>query len=347
MNLESRKSIIASIEQSLSTKIICYLTGDRPGMQTQIGSDAILRFRRHLEEIGEVESISILLYSRGGDTNVPWRLVNLIREYCKVLNILVPYCAHSAATLICLGADKLIMGKMGELSPIDPSVANPFNPQDPKNPMAKVPISVEDVNAFKDLARRFGVKSESSDGNAQVFLELAKSVSPLALGNVERSYNQIRKLAASMIKLHNQEFGTIEETVEQKIVSTLTEQLFSHLHMINRREARELGLNVEYADVELDRKLWALYLDYVSEMHLNEPFNAEQDLGSNSSLRIELKRAYIESIPFTDVFVSAGIIRRLSQGPVQLPPGMQMPPNLIGQIPITVQMEKEGWIVER
>src|ERR1035437_8446912 len=129
----TRDGLLRDIEQRLKTRIITYLTGDRPGLEAQVSADVIPKFRRHLEAIGEVESISLFLYTRGGDTNVPWRLINLLREYCKRLSVLIPYKAHSSGTLISMGADEIVMGKMGELSSIDPSVTTSFNPPDPTN----------------------------------------------------------------------------------------------------------------------------------------------------------------------------------------------------------------------
>jgi hypothetical protein len=346
MSIERRDAIITGLEDSLKTRIICYLTGDRPGgMETQIGSDVIPRFRRHLEAIGDVESITLFLYSRGGDTNAPWRLVNLVREYCRQFNVLVPFRAHSAATLLSLGADRIIMGRMGELSSIDPSVANPFNPPDPANPAARVPISVEDVNAYRDLARRFGVKDGDARLSADVFLALASKVDPLALGNVERSYNQIRKLASDMLHLH-MKTGSAEEEKVQKVVKILTEQLYSHVHLINRREASRLGLNVEDADKTLDAAQWELFSEYSEEMELERAFNAPQLLGNQPSLRVELKRAFIESRSLTDVYVTDGSITRPPAGTLQLPPGIQLPPG-VQAIQVAFQIESDGWKVLR
>ena len=59
--------------------------------------------------------------------------------------------------MISLGADEIIMSDLSELSPIDPSTANVFNPADPANVQNKIPISVEDVMAYFDLAKnKFG-----------------------------------------------------------------------------------------------------------------------------------------------------------------------------------------------
>jgi hypothetical protein len=54
MSTETRIGLFSALEERLNTRIITYLTGDRPGMASQIGSDAISRFRRHLEKIGDV-----------------------------------------------------------------------------------------------------------------------------------------------------------------------------------------------------------------------------------------------------------------------------------------------------
>lgn len=345
MSIEQRSNIIAELEENLKSRVICYLTGDRPGgMETQIGGDVVPRFRRHLETIGDVASITLFLYSRGGDTNTPWRLVNLMREYCRQFNVLVPFRAHSAATLLGLGADKIIMGRMSELSSIDPSVANPFNPPDPMNPAARVPISVEDVNAYRDLARRFGVKDEDAKLSADVFLALASKVDPLALGNVERSYNQIRKLASDLLHLHIT--GEEHEAKIKKIVQILTEQLFSHVHLINRREASRLGLSVEAADNALDATQWRLYSDYAEEMQLDQSFNAPQLLGNRPSLRVELKRAFIESRNLTDAYITEGTVSRPPAGALHLPPGIQLPPGVQG-IQVAFQIETDGWRVLR
>lgn len=341
MSIETRQALIRTLEGTFKTKIICYLTGDRINLPTQIAADVVPLFRRHLEDIGEVESISLFLYSRGGDTNVPWRLVNLIREYGRKFNVFVPFRAHSAGTLICLGADKIFMGKMGELSSVDPRVANPFNPADPTNPMARVPIGVEDVAAYKQLARRFGIEESKGELNIQVFLALATKVDPLALGNVERTYLQIRKLAGDLLLLHAS--GSEQSEKKEAIVETLTEKLYSHEHLINRREAVKIGLSVEFPDKKADSVQWDLFSDYATEMELERPFNAAQLLGSQPSLRVELKRAYIESLNLTDAFVSEGTITRPTPGTLQLPPGIQLPPGMQAQIQVAFQIESEGW----
>jgi ClpP class serine protease len=341
MSIEKRIAAIDTLQQQYDGRVICYVTSERRGMETKIAGDAIFLLRRHLESIGEVPKLGLLLVSRGGDTLVPWQIVTLIREYCTTFEVLAPYTAHSAATLISLGADSIYMTKMATLSPIDPTVANPFNPSDPSNPAAKVGISVEDVTAFIQLAKNQGIKDEAQ--LTQVFLSLTSHVHPLALGNVQRSHSQIRQLARNLLELH---MGEGENEKINKIVTTLTEKLYTHAHMIGRREAAQIGLKVTAASLALDRAMWSLFDAYVEDLDMFDPFNPDAILGGAESRPILIERAFIESADHTDVFISEGSVRRLPPGPptaggavparIQLPPGVQIPQ-------VAVDLSFEGW----
>lgn len=114
------KELIAKIQKIRGSKVIAFVTGDRQpanAIGAAIAEDSVRPLYEHLLSLGKTEKIDLYLYSRGGDVSVPWRIVSMFREFCDEFSILVPYKAHSAATLISLGADKIIMGKKAELSP--------------------------------------------------------------------------------------------------------------------------------------------------------------------------------------------------------------------------------------
>ena len=200
-----KKQLIQQIEKTRNSRVITYLTSDRQGpFSARIAPDIIPYISNQLQTIGKTQNIDFFLYSTGGDTMVPWRLVSMIREYCDKFSVLVPYKAHSAATMIALGADEIVMSDLSELSPIDPSTANIFNPTDPTNPQNRIPISVEDVMAYFDLAKnKFNIKNDEE--LSHVFLKLIDAnpqIHPLALGNVNRIHNLIRMLAKRLLKSH-------------------------------------------------------------------------------------------------------------------------------------------------
>ncbi len=51
----------------------------------------------------------------------------MLRMFCDELEVIVPARARSAGTLMCLGADKVVMTKQATLGPIDPSLTGPLN----------------------------------------------------------------------------------------------------------------------------------------------------------------------------------------------------------------------------
>lgn len=91
-----------------------------------MAEDAVRPVYEHLLALnfeGEKRIVELYLYSRGGDVSIPWRIIiTMIREFYDEFNVLIPYKAYSAATLLSMGADKIVMGKKAELGPIDPTL---------------------------------------------------------------------------------------------------------------------------------------------------------------------------------------------------------------------------------
>jgi hypothetical protein len=330
--------IIRELEHAETAKLISYVLADRlQGPSASIASDALGLFYRHLEAMGECPKIVLFLHSTGGDTMVPWRLINLVREYCQELVTLVPNKALSAATMLCLGSNEIVMTKMAALSPIDPSVANAFNPPLPMPPgtppqlAQKVPISVEDVVAYLRLATdRAGLNT--IEGKIAAFQQLSHEVHPLALGNVERSHTLIRSLARKLLGLHMNLADQAEEEKCKAIVDTLTEKLYSHQHLISRREAKDIiGLKVRYATKDLELLMMRLYEQYQEELGIGGMLNPITMLDNRTEMPLELAIAKIETVGTEDRFVMKGKIVRGAQ------------PNQ----PPAVNIVEQGWVKAR
>ncbi|MFA5095157.1 MAG: hypothetical protein WC447_00635 [Candidatus Paceibacterota bacterium] len=336
----SKTDLIKKIEEKRGSKVITYITSDKPGpVNARVAMDIIPIISEQLRKIGKVSKIDLFLYTAGGDTMVPWRLVSMIREYCDIFSVLVPYKAHSAGTMIALGADEIVMSDLSEISPIDPSTANVFNPNDPNNPQAKIPISVEDVIAYFDLAKnKFGIKTD--EDLTKIFNKFTESnpqIHPLALGNVNRTHNLIRLLAKRLLKSH---VDPIKEDQIEKIVEFFTEKLYSHQYFIGRKEAKEeLGVkSVVDADSELSKLMSDLYTEYVKEMELGSPvWNLENELGfNNSQNKKEYKIAFVESSLLSKFYKITMEFRR--QQVMINQNGIQVPQEQIAQ-----RVVEQGW----
>ena len=123
---DSRKQLLRQVEKERESKVILYVTGDRQGLETQIGQDVIDLFVDHLDAIGPVKKISLILYTSGGNTSAAWNLVNLIHMFCDDFEVIAPGKCRSAGTLISLGANRIVMNKQATLGPIDPTLQHPL-----------------------------------------------------------------------------------------------------------------------------------------------------------------------------------------------------------------------------
>jgi hypothetical protein len=281
MPLDERLKLIRRIEGMRRSHVICYLTSLRPNVQSQIAEDAVRVMFEHLLRLPaappqKVKRLDIFLCSNGGSGNVPWRLVALFREFADKVSVLVPYRAYSAATLLALGADEIVMHPFAELGPIDPTVSNQFNPRDAAGSL--MGISVEDVSAYVTfLKTTAGIKHE--DELVAAIKVLAEKVHPLAIGNVERFIAHSRMIARKILRTH---MGESDAQTIDEIVENMASKLYFHGHPINRREAHDdLHLKVaQDVPVELEQTMWALYQDYEAEFKNRETFNPAGDLVS-------------------------------------------------------------------
>ncbi len=342
MGRENRIELINKIQELRGSNVLVYFTGDRQPIGSRIAEDAVRPLYKHLLELAEAatgrQKIDLFLYSRGGDVSVPWRIVTMIREFCEEFCVLIPYKAHSAATMISLGADRIVMGKKAELSPIDPTLVRAIIGE------ATVPppeISVEDVSSYISFMRERANISDQA-ALAQVVSQLASHLTPLTLGSVNRQYSHIRLVARKMLTSRKEK---IEEGRIGTIIDALTEKMCSHGHAIGRREATELGLPVDNPEDNLEAFIWSLYQEYETLLQLNEPIDPEELLTSkNKEEHIEqrIPLAIIESTQKLDVFEINAVFRRKRQIPpnpqininlnVGLPPGVEP-----AQLPIDFQ----------
>jgi len=336
MERNERMRLIQDIEKERGSRLLVYITGDRRGLETRIAMDIFPMFHEHLMRIGKQRRIDLFLYSTGGITMAGYALVNLIREFCEEFNVIIPFKALSCATLISLGANEIIMSPVGQLSPIDPSVQHPLGPviQIPGQPIGQiVPVNVEDVNAFVDLARKeIGLSNEES--MKKVLEILGDKIHPLALGAVQRSREQIGFLASILLKYHVND----EEKINS-IVQILTRERFSHDYIIARREAKEiLGLNIVEPEEKLLKNMMELFNAYSHILELNKPYNPEMYLSGLESITVDFSRAIIESFNLTHIFKTKKEIKK-----VLVPQQSGVPIPTIGYQEIILQ---EGWVLD-
>ena len=317
-----RVGLYKELEKEFDSKLLIYITSDRPNMGAQIAPDVIDFFVDHLDKIGPCEKISLYLYTRGGDTSAARNIVNLLRMYCEQLQVIVPHKAHSSGTIISLGANEVIMTKQATLGPIDPSLNTELNPRVIDGSI--FPVSVEAVKGYLEFAKdELEISDPVSLGS--IFEKLTDFVHPLVLGEVYRSKAQIQMMAEKL--LQNQ--VTDPEKIK-KIIDFLCSESGSHDYTINRREAKdELGLNIVKPSPKQYSLIKQIYDDINDELLFSKPFLITEVNGAYA-----VRRSLLESIVGgSDYFSTEGVVVR-----------GKMPD---GQIAIQNRVNFEGWRHDR
>jgi hypothetical protein len=215
----------------------------------------------------ELPQVDLFLYSRGGAVDAPWRIVSMIRAVAVGIAVVVPFRAQSAATMIALGADEILLGRKGELGPIDPSLS--VERQGPGGVIVDDLVNVEDVMAYVKFVRdKAGITDQS--GLASALAALNDYPGPLILGNVYRTHSHIRSVAEKLLESREDPF---DDQRNQLLIDTLAERTYAHGHAIGRNEAVEMGLPVVAPGPELERLMWELYAEYERDLMLADPID--------------------------------------------------------------------------
>lgn len=327
-----RIELIREIEESRGSRVITLFYSDRGIAGTRIADDVLRPLYDHLLSISrnsgrkaETERIDLILYTRGGAVETPWKMVTKIRQFSKEFTVTIPFRAYSAGTMIALGADTILMSPMSELGPIDPSLqvqpdvlGNPFLIPDP---------GVEDVAAYLTfLTSRAGISDQAP--LAETVKVLAEHVTPTLLGRLERTYSHIRLVARKLLSLPKPPYP--EATIDA-ISEALTEKMYAHGHGIGVGEAAELGLKAKKMESPLDRLVWELYREYEVALKLgttDDPEGYFQDETTNVYEEENAVGVLMESRDVSYMFGGKIHIQRIRQMPDSLSLNLSLPLNL-------------------
>ena len=92
------------------------------GAGVQIDSGDKTGFSQALSDIRDERSLDVLIHSPGGIPTAAESIVKLLRPKFDHIRFIVPHAAKSAATMLALSGDEILLGEAAELGPIDPQL---------------------------------------------------------------------------------------------------------------------------------------------------------------------------------------------------------------------------------
>lgn len=243
---KKRLSLLKSIEKMRNSRLISYIS------YSPMDDYVLVPLYKQLCSIGKTERIDLFLNSYGGAVDTPYKIVNLIREFCDNFSVIIPFVAKSAATMVAIGADEIVMGPISELGPIDPLVRHPI--------YNDLWVPVQSIRLCIDFMEEKLAQSKDSKITASVLYPISNKLDPWILGDYEKSIKASYQYAEAL--LENNMFKESKDRAKS-VTKIMTEKYFSHGYCINRKEAlNDLGLNIVYADGDMWHLIWALYLAY-------------------------------------------------------------------------------------
>jgi hypothetical protein len=264
---EKTQKVIRGIEARLGGSLLTYWNSPIGSIcfNDVIGLFGVLRKRGH------VEHLHFFVKSDGGSGQASLRMVNLVRQYCRRLTVLVPLECSSAATMLALGADRILMGPLAQLSAVDTSLTHDLSPIDRDNDR----VSVSQDELYRVL-RQWQKQSKGKDSNP--YAALFPYVHPLVIGAVDRSSALSIRLCTEILSYHLK-----DKSKAANISRTLNSGYPAHSYPITLREARRIGLNAERLDSEINQLLLELNELY-SEMGQNAETYFDQGSSHDNSI---------------------------------------------------------------
>jgi hypothetical protein len=262
MGYEIRKDLYNQISEKRNRPLISYVTSFRQNASASIASDVIAQFIKCVQNIPNgPEEVDLFIMSYGGDPTVAYRIVTILRERFKKIGALIPYTAYSAATLIALGADEIVMHPFSNLGPVDPQLTHK------KDNQTQFSFGSEDLRNYIEFVKN-DVGLSDQEQMQRSFEIICKEVGAIPIGIAKRSAQLALSMGEKLLSLHMS-----DNNKAKTIAETLNKSFFHHGYPLGRTEAKNIGLPVNNAEPEIESLLWKLYESFELDMKFNEPFD--------------------------------------------------------------------------
>ena len=290
MSYTNRKKLYESLETYRDRPLIAYITSIRPNFNGVMSSDSIIPIVEQIERIPlDHKKIDFLIISNGGDPITSLRIVSLLRERFDRISVLVPYVAYSAATILALGADEIVMHPYSNLGPVDPQLTVQHN--NAYGVPESINFSSEDLRNYIDFIRN-DVGLTDQKHLANTIFPLLKDIGAIPIGNAKRSQQLTLSLSEKMLSLH------IDDTEKVKsIAKALNTSYYHHGYAVGRTEAQKIGLTIANSDKELENILWEIWKDFNEELQCNKTFDFYRELFDDQEANRIISHIPVVNIP--------------------------------------------------
>lgn len=250
---ETRKPFLRKLERLLGTPVVTYYTSFN--MPVAMSPEDIQMMESVLQGMDLSKGLAVVLSSPGGNPLSAEGIIRVCRSYSGTGNFaaVIPGQAKSAATMVCMGAERLIMGPASELGPVDPQVAIVESGQVRWFSAHNVVRSYEKL--FADAVK--------SDGNLEPYLQQLQHYDSQEVEEHRSAIKLSEDIAVRALRSGMMKGKTVKEVRECiKIFLEPATRAVVHGRAIHREEAESCGLKIESCEAASDlwKAVYALHI---------------------------------------------------------------------------------------
>lgn len=242
----TRRPLYRRLEKLLGLPVISFFTSFvYPVMLEDNDADML---EGVLQKCGLPKGFALLVSSPGGSALAAERVINICHSYSGTghYTVVVPAKAKSAATMICLGASKIIMGKTSELGTVDPQMVVEENGK----------VRWFSLHTLVKSYEALFAKAVKEKGNLEPYIQQLAKYDSREIAEFRSALSLSKDIAVKSLKSGMLK-GLSEKDIEKKIQIFLTpERAKVHGRPIYGKEAKECGLDVETRNVK--DEMWSL-----------------------------------------------------------------------------------------
>jgi hypothetical protein len=213
-----------------------------PPGELQIGLGDMQGLMEAVSNVKERE-LDLILHSPGGSAEAAEAIVNYLRQRFDHIRVFVPLAAMSAATMITMSANEIIMGQHSQLGPIDPQFFI-TTPEGPRSAPAKAILEQFEM-----------AKTQCKDpSNLAAWMPILRSYAPGLLTQCLDSQRLAVTLVSTWLRDYMFAGEPDAEAKAHSIASWFGDygNFKSHSRRVGFDQASEIGLNVQRLETDND-----------------------------------------------------------------------------------------------
>jgi hypothetical protein len=236
-----------------------------------IGRFLASQFARQKASLPKGSPIALVLDSPGGYARNAYQIANLLRKHCGGFVAVVPQYAKSAATLLALGAETIILGDDAELGPLDAQTFD-SNREEPMSALDEV----------QSVERLFASSLEAVDQTMQLLVgRTGKKVEVLLAPVLHFVSEMMKPLFEKIDTVHYTQYSRVLKVAEEyairllvpkytppiakEIARRLVERYPEHGFVIDSIEASKIGLQIS-APTVVQAKIMERMIPFLNQL---------------------------------------------------------------------------------